>query len=195
MCDFPSWLEKDGEALFLTDDDIIAWHETNRQGQSINWHDFVGHSGIIKILGDNGGEHKELFPIHPDIAKAIREGKMDKMMRLGGWANLNLDNDTVLLEQFRHDEATIRLRMIGDPSQEAQVERFRYRSNRLEYHFHVKNNKLHGLHEEFYFSGEIKIRRNYENGSIVFVEVFYPDGTLEKSGTIEEVGTQYLYWL
>jgi hypothetical protein len=76
-----SWFHEDGGYIFLTDEDIVAWHENQGAGREhINWNDFVGHGGITKVFGVNHRAHHEGFVEMPDvIKKTIFEGKMDMM--------------------------------------------------------------------------------------------------------------------
>jgi hypothetical protein len=76
-----SWFHVDEGYIFLTDEDIIAWHENQGAGTtSINWNDFVGHGGISKVFGVNHSAHHEGFVGMPDVVrKTILDGKMDMM--------------------------------------------------------------------------------------------------------------------
>lgn len=72
MCDFPSWIHKDGKDYWLTDKDIEG-----------NILDGCGHSAIEAKFNIRNGEHKE-WPIYTDVPeeflKAIRDGKCRKML-------------------------------------------------------------------------------------------------------------------
>lgn len=67
---------------FLTDDDIIAYHEMNgTNAKDIKWVDFVGHDGLMRVFNlPNKYSHREGFVNMPlVIRKAIHDGKMDNM--------------------------------------------------------------------------------------------------------------------
>ena len=85
MCDFVSWIESDGQVLFLTGRDIFE----GPKGRELRDYckskdDYVGHGAIRHFYGlsDNTGANKECtnfrspdnFP--PEIAKAIKNGQM-----------------------------------------------------------------------------------------------------------------------
>jgi len=78
---------------FLTDDDVIAWHEQHGIGRGdISWNNFVGHSGLMQVFNlPNRYTHHEGFVNMPDIIKkTILDGKMDKLFANAG----NLDEAT-----------------------------------------------------------------------------------------------------
>ena len=82
MCDFPSWIKtEDNEIIYLTDEDI----------RDMEGEDSIGHHAIRKVYPGLGGEDCEGFPCPPEIVKAINRGDMDKMMHIGGYAEIYLD--------------------------------------------------------------------------------------------------------
>ena len=86
MCDFPSWIEEDdGTVLFLTDKDL--------EERNIPPVDGVGHDAIRKVFPGIKGVDKEGFSCPPEIAKAVNAGKMQKMMRVGGYEEIHLDEE------------------------------------------------------------------------------------------------------
>ena len=77
MCEFPSWTEMpDGTILFLTDNDIARLSPRALS-------DCCGHSALREIYPKARGVDHQSFPCPPVIAKAIRAGKMRKMMLAG----------------------------------------------------------------------------------------------------------------
>ena len=78
MCEFISWIEKDGKNYWLTDKDI-----REKQWEFI---DSVGHEAIEKYFGIEGGEHKETPLVFPpkEIVKDFQNGKMVGMMTAWG---------------------------------------------------------------------------------------------------------------
>ena len=67
---------------FLTDQDVIAWHEAQGAGvKDINWNDMVGHHGLMKVFNlPNKYSHREGFVNMPlVIRKAVHDGKMDML--------------------------------------------------------------------------------------------------------------------
>ena len=90
MCEFPSWIEKDGEVYFLTDKDVAEREsDLSRQKEPA---DYVGHSAI-GIVFKVQGEDKEGFPCHPEVARAIRDGKMNRLMNLGGYKKVSINKN------------------------------------------------------------------------------------------------------
>ena len=90
MCEFPSWTEKDGEVYFLTDKDVAEREsDLSRQKEPA---DYVGHSAI-EIVFKVQGEDKEGFPCHPKVARAIRDGKMNRLMDLGGYKKISINKN------------------------------------------------------------------------------------------------------
>ena len=80
MCEVPSWIESEGSNYWLSDKDVIRWHEENKPGQNINWDDFTGHSGIKKVFGVSGW-NKEGFPCPDQILNGMLSGKMNEICR------------------------------------------------------------------------------------------------------------------
>jgi hypothetical protein len=78
-----SWFKTKEGYIFLTDEDIIAYHENNGEStESIDWNNFVGHGGLMRVfrIGDRGQTHHEGFVEMPDvIRKTALDGKMDMM--------------------------------------------------------------------------------------------------------------------
>src|SRR3990172_11345606 len=90
MCEFPSWIEKNGEVYFLTDKDVAEREsDLSRQKKPA---DYVGHSAI-QIVFKIKGKNKERFPCHPIVAKAIRNGKMNRLMNLGGYKKVSVNKN------------------------------------------------------------------------------------------------------
>lgn len=83
MSEMASWFKTRDGIIFLTDEDIIAWHEQRGKGtKEIEWRDFVGHQGICQVFNLNTYAHKHIegFEGMPGIIKkSILDGKMDMM--------------------------------------------------------------------------------------------------------------------
>lgn len=83
MPEMASWFEiEKGKFAFLTDDDVIAWHENQGMGTKyIEWNNFVGHGGLMKVFGlPDKYQHQEGFVGMPEIIKRhIFDGKMNKL--------------------------------------------------------------------------------------------------------------------
>ena len=86
MCERFSWIEKDGEVLFLTGSDVYDTAKGKKLQYCTTPNDFYGH-GAIRFyfdLSKSSGTNKECedfsnptnFP--PELAKAIKAGKMAK---------------------------------------------------------------------------------------------------------------------
>jgi hypothetical protein len=81
MCDFYSWIEKDGKLFYLDDKTIEArWPNDDDR-------EHIGHAAIEAIYPEAiGGQHREnAIDIPPQIAKEINRGHMAKMAKAGGW--------------------------------------------------------------------------------------------------------------
>ena len=90
MCQFPSWIElEDKSIVYLTDKDL----KNPCFDCNFDDNDLVGHSAIRKMYTKIKGTNKEGFPCHPEIAKAINSGKMNKLMKLGRYKKLHLNSD------------------------------------------------------------------------------------------------------
>ena len=82
MCEFISWIEKDGKCIFLTGEDVFK----TKRGKELQAHDGTGdldgHGAIRWYYNFKGGVDKECtdfstpdnFPL--EIVKAIKSGKM-----------------------------------------------------------------------------------------------------------------------
>jgi len=82
MCDWCSWIKKDGKVYYLTDDMIAAkWPNADVR-------DKIGHSAIKEYFPESrGGEHIESptkIPI--EISEEVNKGHCDAMLKAGGWA-------------------------------------------------------------------------------------------------------------
>ena len=82
MCDFPSWIEVKGQAVFSTDDILPP---------NANPADYVGHEGIRKLFPGTEGVDREGYPCHPEVAKAIMAGKMRKLMESAGHKSVSVN--------------------------------------------------------------------------------------------------------
>lgn len=92
MCDWCSWIEKDGKIFFLRDDDIAAkWPEANVR-------DKIVHSAIEEFYPESkGGKHCESpTRIPKEIAAEVGRGRMDAMAKAGGWAGARYSKAGVL---------------------------------------------------------------------------------------------------
>jgi len=90
MPEMASWFETPEGYIHLTDEDIIAYHEQDGAGsKAINWDDYTGHGGLIKVFHlKDEHHHHEGFVRMPDvIKKQVFNGKMDMMFAHSG--NLN----------------------------------------------------------------------------------------------------------
>ncbi|VVB50635.1 Uncharacterised protein [uncultured archaeon] len=82
-----SWFETEKGFLFLTDGDVIAYNENRGVPKSqIDWNDYVGHDGLMKVFGlPNKWSHQEGFVSMPDvIRKMLFDGKMDFLFAHAG---------------------------------------------------------------------------------------------------------------
>ena len=77
----PSWIVKGNSLFYLTDKDVVDYHNREKPGQQINWNDFTGHSGIRQIYPGLGGEEKEGFPCPKEMLKRLLSGKMKNICR------------------------------------------------------------------------------------------------------------------
>ena len=86
MCSFPSWITtEDGKAVFLTDKDVVECEAI------VDDNDAVGHHAILVVYPNAKGSHEEDFPCHPDVAKAIRTGKLRKQANRGGYKTVHVN--------------------------------------------------------------------------------------------------------
>ena len=82
MCEFISWIEKDGNVLFLTYNDIYNTKRGKELQEYTIPNDYIGHGAIRFYYDLTNGENKECtdfstpdnFP--PEIAEAIKDGRM-----------------------------------------------------------------------------------------------------------------------
>lgn len=89
MCEFPSWYAlPDGHAVFLTDSDIDNPALPHELGA-----DITGHSAIRMVYPgvEAQGAAGEGFPCHPEVAEAIRAGKMARIMHSAGYAAVHVN--------------------------------------------------------------------------------------------------------
>ena len=82
MCDFPSWIEVKGQAVFSTDDILPP---------NANPANYVGHEGIRSLFPGTKGVDREEFPCHPEVAKAITAGKMRRLMESSGYKSVRVN--------------------------------------------------------------------------------------------------------
>ncbi len=90
MCEFISWIEKEGEVLFLTAKDIDSEHGKKTLESSLN-NDFLGHGAIRRFYGPDGkslsgGTNRENRAfwdgnLPQKIKDAWNNGELDGMMR------------------------------------------------------------------------------------------------------------------
>lgn len=98
MCQFPSWIEmQDGTILFLEDKDIdnlCSEMVENCCGHSAIRYVFPRSQGheIINGRAVPPGLSREGFPCPPEIVKAIRAGKMRRIMRADGFAEIHVND-------------------------------------------------------------------------------------------------------
>lgn len=139
MCQFPSWIElEDKSIVYLTDKDT-----ENPIFNDSQKYDIVGHSAIRKMYPNIKGTNKEGFPYPPEIVKNIRDGKMKKLMKLGGIKEMHLNSDG---EYHRTDGPAIE-HVNGTKFWWINGEKHREDGPTIEYangtkYWH-KNNKLH----------------------------------------------------
>jgi hypothetical protein len=80
MCDFISWIEKDGVNYWSRDDEVLA-----KYGEVTNNH--CGHSTIRECQGILGGIERESCMIVPyEIAASVNRGEMKLLAKAGGWS-------------------------------------------------------------------------------------------------------------
>jgi hypothetical protein len=88
MSEMASWFKTKDGYIFLTDEDVIAYHENmGSSSKEIDWNDFVGHGGLMQVfrIPDRGQTHHEGFVDMPDvIRKTILDGKMDMLFAHAG---------------------------------------------------------------------------------------------------------------
>lgn len=88
MAEMASWFKiEDGGFVFVTDEDVLAYHDQNGEDRSnIPWNDMVGHPGILKVFGiPDKYPHTEGFVHMPDVIKKhIFDGKMDTLFAHAG---------------------------------------------------------------------------------------------------------------
>ncbi len=88
MSEMASWFDfKNGQYSFLTDDDIIAYHDRMELNtRTIPWDDFVGHGGMMRVfnLKDNWTHEEGFIGMPLVIKKQILNGKMDMMFAHAG---------------------------------------------------------------------------------------------------------------
>ena len=85
MCDFISWIEKDGETLFLTEKDIMSSYGKEALKDERD-NDLIGHGAICKYYTFTGGTEKENKNFwNGDIPKKIinawNNGELDGMIK------------------------------------------------------------------------------------------------------------------
>ena len=89
MCQFPSWIElEDKSIVYLTDKDL-----ENPCFSDNTDNDLVGHSAIRKMYTKIKGTNQEGFPCHPEIVQAIKDGKMNKLMKLGDFKEIHFNSE------------------------------------------------------------------------------------------------------
>jgi hypothetical protein len=86
MCEFVSWIEKDGKNYWLRDDEVRA------KGWAMV--DSVGHGAIEKYFGISGGVHKETPEFPPkEVREAVNNGEMKEMMQAGGYKEVKFGDN------------------------------------------------------------------------------------------------------
>ena len=79
ICDFISWIEKDGKLYWSRDDEVEA-----KYGDVTNQH--CGHSTIRELHKLSGGtEYESALKIPREIAASVNRGEMKKLAKAGGW--------------------------------------------------------------------------------------------------------------
>ena len=93
MCHFVSWIEGrddqgDKKVFFLTDLDV---NQYRRENPYRNSSDMLGHDAIRWVMPEapQTGEREGYTRIPPIIARAIRAGKMNGQMTIGGFKELH----------------------------------------------------------------------------------------------------------
>jgi len=89
MCDWCSWIKKEGKVYYLTDDMIAAkWPNADVR-------DKIGHSAIEEYFPESkGGERFESPTTIPSVlALDVNKGHCDEMLKAGGWAGARYSND------------------------------------------------------------------------------------------------------
>ena len=163
MYEFPYWYEsKDGkDVIFLQDQDIeCAWTAISN--------DVIGHRSIEKIYPVPPGYiGKEGFPCHPAVADAIRNGKMDRMMRMARMkASVNKSGKLDGLYELYYDGGNLLQRcMYKDGVKDGLCELY-YDSGNLLQRYTYRNGKLDGLWESYDDSGNLLVRCTYRNGKM-----------------------------
>jgi len=92
MCEFISWIESAEGPLFLTDDDL-----NDKSLRKIPEDDMIGHGAVKAFFGLIDSKAKLVdretpYPLPPEIVKALRAGKMQRIMEIGGIKSFHINN-------------------------------------------------------------------------------------------------------
>ena len=171
MCEYVSWIEKDGKLLYLSDDDVYSSHGRKKLS-GLQDNDAIGHGAIRAYYGlarYEGTDHERTDwwarDLPDEIKSHVRSGRCVKILREGlcwdgldhiarnapVWA-LNMVAKTGLLttrrEKGHRYTETIGYRRDGSVSW-----RNRY-----------KDGKLHGESIGYFPDGSVWRRRRYKGG-------------------------------
>lgn len=120
MCDCPSWIEtEDKRNLFVTDSDVVSFHENQPGTEAIDWNDCCGHSFIQKVYGKQiNSKNIEGFPCPPEIETALREGKMNRMLRssVAHFHNWKNPPNSIFMFLAKDEYGSVRRAVAGHPS-------------------------------------------------------------------------------
>lgn len=85
MCEFVSWIEKDGQVLFLTSKDVNSSYGRKELEGCLD-NDFIGHGAIRRFYSFQGGVDKENRnfwngELPPEVKAAWNSGELDGMLK------------------------------------------------------------------------------------------------------------------
>jgi hypothetical protein len=185
VCEFVSWIEKDGTVLYLTDTDVYSsFGRSKLRGMRDN--DVLGHGAIRQFYDvSDAGVSKERVrfwgrDVPKEIRDAIKSGAMTRMLKdsLGAFDIVNIVASKppawVLEALGRTGRLKTTRRKTGvfcdvlDWWDDSQLHR-RYR---------FKNGQRHGLSECWYPDGRTQWARQYHCGYQVSAKTWHLDGKL-----------------
>lgn len=109
MCDFVSWIEKEGIIYYATDEEIWKYLRKNGINKS-QFYNYCGHFGLRQLFPELYyyfyQEKEGLKQIPKCIAKDIKAGKMKKIMEVAGVVSVTFDKDG-RLHSFRGKPALV----------------------------------------------------------------------------------------
>jgi antitoxin component YwqK of YwqJK toxin-antitoxin module len=172
MCEFVSWIEKDGKVLYLTDADVYSSFGRD-QLQGVRDNDVLGHGAIRQYFDIVGGQQHErtIFwgrDVPKEIRDAIKRGAMTRMlresMRIDEIANVVTTKPPAwALEAIKK---TKRLRVTRRKAGTYCEVLAWYPSGQLSHRWRYKNGAFHGLLETWYSNGNPETCTSYKDGKL-----------------------------